>query len=520
MEEQITLTDGDIKTVIQEIEDTAEVSRRALAKRRHDIYKDGGKRFLIEQIRREFSEDALKEMRLAPINLLKKIVNKRSSVYKRAPKRTSTDARDQALVDYYVKDLELDQVMQKVNRYYTLFSNTVLYTRPHGDRLVCNVIPPYLYSKLSDEYDKTKETGYVFNAFSEDDRMAATDQVPSATGYSSETLERGYKASTPDLVDSNERDLTNDPRRFMFWTAYEQFTTNAEGSKLVLDIEKGPEQWTNPIGCLPIVNVAKDRDNEQWATQGEDLIDLTLAIQLGWSDVLTVAKNQGFSILTIVSEEEPKKLTIGVNKAVWLKQMPNSPTPSISYVQAQSPLSEYKELLMDLLGLLLTTNDMEAQSIGGKGTAQNFTSGFHALISMSDNLEAVESDKPTMRNAEIAHFNVIAKWHNWMFDIGVLNDKAKALGKFSDKFEMTIAFAEVKPLESEDEVLGRVEKKVKLGVYTKKDTIKALNPDMTDQQVDEKLAELDAEVIANTPQPLLTKTESVETKPQDDKSLN
>jgi hypothetical protein len=495
------LTNDDIKSVIDEIKDDAEVSRRTLAKRRHDIYKDKGKRFLIEQIKKEFGEDALKEMRLAPINLLKKIVNKRASVYKRPAKRISTNPKDQALIDYYVRELDLDQLMQKVNRYNTLFSNTVIYTRPHGDKLISNVIPPYLYSKMSDEYDKTKDVGYVFNAFSEDDSIAMQEQVPSATGYSSETMERGYQTSTLNRVQSNERDaLSIDRRQFIFWTPTEHFTCDSNGSRQILDPSKGPEQWVNPIECLPIVNVAKDRDNEAWAEQGEDMIDLTLAIQLGWSDVLTIAKNQGFSILTIVSEEEPKKLTLGVNKAVWLKQMPQGPTPSISYVQAQSPLNEYNSLLTELLGLLLTTNDMEAGAIGGKASVKNFTSGFHALISMADNLEAIEADKPTLRDAEINHFNVIRKWHNWMFDMQLLNDKAKALGKFSETdFDFTITFADVKPLESEDETLGRIEKKVKLGVYTRRDTLKALNPDMNEKQIEEKLVEIETEKKASTP---------------------
>jgi len=75
--------------IIGEITDEGEISRRFLMKRRHDIFKDGGKEFLIEQIRREFGAESLKEMRIAPINLLKKIVNKRSQIYNKPPVRES-----------------------------------------------------------------------------------------------------------------------------------------------------------------------------------------------------------------------------------------------------------------------------------------------------------------------------------------------------------------------------------------------------------------------------------------------
>ena len=164
--------------------------------------------------------------------------------------------------------------------------------------------------------------------------------------------------------------------------------------------ESETPDFVNPIGLIPCVNVAKDRDNEAWATQGEDMVDLTIAVQLGWTDLLTIAKHQGFSILTITGKEEPKHLNIGINKAIFLKQDIDEPAPSISYVQGNSPLSQYKDLLMEMLALLLSTNDMDPKSIGGSAGAQSFTSGFHALIAMSDNLDAVEADKPLMLDAD------------------------------------------------------------------------------------------------------------------------
>jgi hypothetical protein len=108
------LSNEQVKDIVAEIRDTAEVSRRALAKRRIDIYKDGGKNFLIEQIKREFSEEALDEMRLAPVNLLKKIVNKLAGVYQKPPTRTADAPSDLKLVDYYTEQLDFNVLMQKL----------------------------------------------------------------------------------------------------------------------------------------------------------------------------------------------------------------------------------------------------------------------------------------------------------------------------------------------------------------------------------------------------------------------
>ncbi len=60
-----------LKQKVSEINQTNEEDRRARSKKRHDIYKDKGKAFLLEELNREFDSDAIAEFRLAPINILK-----------------------------------------------------------------------------------------------------------------------------------------------------------------------------------------------------------------------------------------------------------------------------------------------------------------------------------------------------------------------------------------------------------------------------------------------------------------
>jgi hypothetical protein len=298
-----------------------------------------------------------------------------------------------------------------------------------------------------------------------------------------------------DMVASGEIDVTNQ-RNYIFWSEDMHITTNESGQPVFVDPSMGQEQFMNPIyPIMPVVNVAKDRDNESWSQQGEDMIDLTLALQMGWTDLLTIAKHQGFSLMTIVSEEEPSKLTVGINRAVWLKAQKDGPTPSIDYVSSNSPLAEYKDMLMDLLGLLLTTNDMDPGSIGGKNSTRSFTSGFHAMIAMADNLEAVENDKPLMLCAEHEQWEVIKAWHNYLFDTGQLMDQeAKQLGKFSDGFEVQIVYHDAKPIESEKEQLDNVKELRELGLITREDALRRLHPDLNDEQIQQKLLQIDAEL--------------------------
>jgi hypothetical protein len=490
----IVLTETEIQTIITEINESDEVNRRASFLRRQKIYNDGGKEFLIEALKKEFGNESLNEMRLAPLNILKKIVNKRSMLYKTPPKRTvqSGEESDQALIDYYSEELDLNESMDKAHRYFTLHSNTALYCIPVGEKIELRIIPPYLYSVVPNKKDQTIPEVYIFNRFTESGMVAPQDDLYSPVGQASFSMQRGMKEKKS-LVDSNEREVDID-RQYIFWSDAQHFTAN---DKAEFTHNTNPEDQINAIGRLPVVNLAKDRDSKFWATQFEDTVDLSLAIMKAWSDLLTISKHQGFSILTITSQEEPKQLKLGINRAIWLKQMPEGPQPSINYVQASSPLGEYKDLIMDLLGLLLSTADLNPKEVGGVNSARNFSSGFQALIETSDTLEAIKRDQNPLRRAEQELWQIIKAWHNYMFDANMLNEDARSFGKFSEDFSISIQYAEMKPLESIVDRISQAKELAALGLVTREDMIKTIYPDMTSEQILNKIERIKEEVSVN-----------------------
>jgi hypothetical protein len=486
------LDEYSIKKIIEEIQDQGEVTRRSLAKRRHDVYKDGGKRYLLEELSREFTAESISELRLDTTNILKKIINKRSSLYsQRGPIRTANNPSNQMLLDYYVEELEFNQLMAKANKYFNLFSNTVIYVYPKGNELQAMVLPSYLYSGVPDTYDRCDARAWVLNSFTEDGTITLYDDVP-ANGPEGFSRQVPFK-TTGDLVNSNERTDASTPRQYIFWTDEEHFTCDQNGNKIVFDPSLGNEQFLNPINKMPLISLNKDRDSEFWAEQGEDLIDGAIQLQKMLSDVATIAKMQGFSLLCVTGPEQPASLKISLNKAVFLKSVEGQPTPTISYVQASSQIDQYMAMIMEKLGLLLTTNDMNPKEIGGSLSPRTFSSGFQALIEQADTLMAISADKPVLIDAEKDTWEVIALWHNFMYDSGNLEPEAQALGKFSDDFSVSIVFREMKPMVSEQEILQAIQTKTNLGLITRRDALKQLNPDLTEEEIDQKLAQIDAE---------------------------
>jgi hypothetical protein len=109
------------KAIIAEILGKNEVERRADMLKRHDIYRGKSKPYLEARIAAEFNPESVREMRIAPINALKKVVDAKSIIYKSAPIRRAvneaSNKSDQMLIDYYTKTLSLDDLMGKDRRW-------------------------------------------------------------------------------------------------------------------------------------------------------------------------------------------------------------------------------------------------------------------------------------------------------------------------------------------------------------------------------------------------------------------
>lgn len=496
--------------IIGEIKESAEKDRRQTFRRRGRIYKDGGKDFLIDHIIKEFGVKAVDEMRLAPVNALKSWVDRKSIIYARPAVRTTEKETDQALMDYYVDSLGLDTVMAKANRYYNLYSNTELYVIPrvkNGFKTPwVTVIPPFLYSVSVNAIDQTQKDVIVFSSFDDKNEDLTRKEINKAGSIQQD---KHFK-SEGDVIDSNEASLA-DNTNYIFWTDQDHFTTNSEGVPIVDPMNPDAE---NPIERIPSVTLRKDVDNEFWAMQGEDMVDMAMATQLGLTDLLSIAKNQGFSILTVTSQERPQRLEIGLNKVVWLKQKEGQPTPNIGYVQASSPINEYTSLLDRVLEISSTSNLLPSNIFSASSGDVN--SGIQEMMRSAATLMEIESQKPVLREAELDTLMLIKDWHNLLFDKNELSPEVRALGKFSEEFNPMVTYQDMKPVESEEQRINQVERLMDRGLMSKRDAFKKLFPEFSDEQIDAKIEEIEEEKKASVEAFGLNKKPSGDDKSDDD----
>lgn len=486
---------NEIALIITEIKSNAEKSRRAYALRRHKIYRDGGREFLIEALETEFPMDAIKEFRLCTVNYLKKLVLKKSLIYKNPPIRkvvTQLDS-DQKLVDFYTNELAFNIKMRQANEYYNLQANTALYVYPKGDFLEFKVVPPHLYSIVPDPYDRTKVKVWAFNNFAEASDITKQQDLPAATGHTG--FDRTRNATAPNTVDSNAL-VSGQGRNFILWSDVFHATLDEDGRPIVLDPEKGMEQFINPIQMAPVVHLQKQTDNEAWSTAGEDAVDITILLQRMWTDLATVIKHQGFGQLVIISEERPEKLEIGITKGMWLKRHEGKDAPEVKYLTADSRISEIKETIRDLTFILFSTNEVNPSAVGKSDGGATFNSGIQAMLEMSDAYDAMKADQPTHADAEKDVWQIISRYHNYMLDLGILREDARSLGKFSEAFDLSVIYQDIKPMVSDQDKLNLIKDQLALKIITRQDALKSLHPDWTDEEIQTKLQEIDTEMKA------------------------
>ncbi len=488
---------SDVQQIIDQINRDDEESRRQSFRRRGRIYKDGGKDFLIEYLEQEFGAQALNEMRLAPINVLKSWVDRKSIIYARPAVRTVEGDSDKKLMDYYADRMALDVAMQKANRYYNLYSNCELYILPKARKdglkdIQMRVMPPWLYSVSTNAMDPSEKDAVIYSSFLSKDQELERKEIQDVSVIQQD---RGPMTSPPgEGIDSQQTTshVSESSTPYIFWTDEQHFTSF--GNQIFVD-PNNPD-GINPIGMMPSVTLRKDVDNEFWAMQGEDLVDMAIATQLMYTDQLTIAKQQGFSLLTIISSEQPKKLEVGLQKAVWLKQKEGEPTPSIGYVSANAPIAEYSALSDRVLEVSSASNLLPSTLFAG-GASPDANSGLQEMIKQSATLMEIESQKPVLRDAELESWERIAAWHNLLHDKNELPQEARELGKFSEDFAPQISYQDMKPIESEEQRLNQTKLWMEMGMLSKVDALQKLKPELTEEQAASILEKVQEERVAS-----------------------
>lgn len=488
------------KQIIDEIESSENKARKADHFRRHMVYKDQIKYFVIKELEKQFDQKTIKEMEyaLSSINLEKKVVDKLAKVYAHGVQRIITDeegAKDEPStekVDQLSKELDVNQAQKTVNRYLKVHRNVAQYVKPcpyynedgkEEYTIKLQALAPYLYDVVEEYYNRTKPLVFILSPYDQQDvSYSSIDAAREGRTIQTE-LNKPIGDGRDQIIADTPEDEGKNKKQYIWWSRSYHFTTDAQGSIISQDT-------VNPIKKIPIRNYAIDQDNSFWARGGNDLSEGTILINALISHLHHIAVTQGYGQFYMKGKNLPRNIVTGPSKAILMEYEGDDPVPDVGFVNANPNLSGLMQMIEQYVALLLTTNNLSTSGVSTQlGQGQAFPSGIALMIDKAESMEDIQDQRQVFLDNEPELFEIISAWIKLYTSEGSIDEDLKGL-ELPEEFDLKLIFNQNQVLQTETEKLANIEKRKELGLNTMIDLMKMDQPDLTDQEAEEKLKEI------------------------------
>ena len=464
------------KMVIEGIGSEDNYARKNSQQKRFDVYYDKQDKYILERLYREFSQKTVQEMRkLFSINLAKRIIDEKSSVYLRPPVRNfftlsgrELNENEQAQLEALYKANKVDMALKGANINKTRHDQCALMVVPDmKGRIKVRAIPPIHYDVVPSAHDPEKAHAVILNVWDSDLHAKARNSENERSqldGYRSN--DRHNQA----IADDNDRQaLAN---RLKVWTKDYHFTMNGKGD-LMTEIQP------NPIGMLPFIDVAPaEKDWQFFMRRGSSVTEFSLDFGTLLSDLANVVKLQGYAQAVCISDKVPENFVVGPTKLLHLK--PDRKTevpPSFQFVNPNPDLSGTLAFLEAIINLLLTSEGEDTGVVTPRSEGQKYTSGIDRLLSMISKFEATRDDFELFRDVENELLQLLVAWSNLFQSVTGPGELVAPLRQsfLPEDVKLDLKFAEPEATQTKREMEDSLMKQREGGYISRIDVIAGLN---------------------------------------------
>jgi hypothetical protein len=381
--------------------------------------------------------------RAAPINILKKIIDKLSQIYSNPPMRVAKNVSDQELVYYYSKELDINCVMSDANENFNAYKNTAveIYHDELEQEIYTRAMPSFSFlPKSSDTVNPMRMTEFI--KFME--------------------------------------------KKFWIYTNDSFVSIDTEGNTISTDMAEN--QGINPYGVIPFAYVSRskyliipDKDT--------DILKMILLIPVLLTDMNFASMFLSNPILYGVDVNfSNAKLAPNV---FWdLKSTEEGKAPQIGVLKPEPDLEAQINLIKEELMMWLDSKNIKTTS-SGRITAEGAVSGISLIIQEMDTTKDKEKQITFFKKFERDFWKKLAVIHNFH----AMNGSVENRKLFSPDFDIEVIYPEQRPVEDRESKVRRLKAEVDAGFKARRSAIKELNPNMSDEQVEEEIEEMDEKNI-------------------------
>lgn len=430
--------------------------------------------FVEESLRDELEPSAYlrARKRIAPINILTKLVNKISKVYNNGVVRSPKvdNALDQTLIEEYEDSMDINNLMSYANRLLNLHKYCAL--EPYVDQgtIKMRVLAGNQFTVWSDDPvnpDKPTHCAKFMGRITK--KLEYVD-------------DKGRRESEPE-------DVLKEVALFYVYTAQEFIIIDSDGEvRYELMAAMGLEDGINPLGTLPIVYI-KSRSSKLIPYPDTDTIQMTTLIPKLLTDLNYATMFQSHSIVYGI-DVDPTGLS-GNPDSFWVINSKDGEgkSPQIGTIKPTVDIDKVLTLIKNSMAMWLDSKAIKPGSLGSLD-AETAASGVSKMIDEADTTEVRKEQAEILRAAERELWPLIKFFNNEV-------EGVEEQRRFSDDFAISIEFGEQKPLETIQDKLNIIKMKLDLGLISKKQALRIIYPDFTEEEIQATLEEAQEEKRSN-----------------------
>jgi len=448
------------KYIVKKIQD--EKGRLELNEKLFNIYEGQIGPLLIEKMKEDISESSFIQAkeRICPINILEKVIDKLSKIYQQEPKRQVMEGKesDKAILGKLEEMLNIDHKLNINNEFSNLFRYSLLQLGINQEtrKPFVRTIPNHKFVVINTSpVDLTNADIVCLLMNSVETGGIVTDIYHVYTDY---------QFAIYDGSGNIRYDLINDL-----------------GQDGTIPTNKKPFIYLNMSDNLIMPNVQSDT------------LDMSLLIPLLLSDGNYIAKFCAFSILYGIDIDD-KNMKRAPN-TFWSFKSDNESdkTPSIGSVKPEGDIQVLISSAMSQLAIWLDTKGLKAGSID-QLTSDNAVSGIAKLIDEADVTDSRQHQASIYRMFEVDFWDLLLNyWYPFWVEQGLVDN----LGIFSTNAYVSTNFKPQIPMYNRGQQVKDLKEEVNAGFTTRRRAIIALNPKMSDYEVDKLIEEIDEDKPVN-----------------------
>lgn len=336
-----------------------------------NIYEGDLVKYVLEDLRQQLSQQSFDmiQHRIAPVNVLKRLVDKLSKIYSESPARwlESENPTDAELFGWYSQAMGFNTKMQLSNEFFNLFKNVAIEPYVDNGRPCLRVIPSDRFLVMSmNRADPTKATHFIKHM----------GQIQKDLG----------------------KDGIKSVEVYYVYTKDEFLPINSDGEIVGSVLEESATGGVNPIGRLPAVYASRSMVN-LIPPIDSDTLRMTKIFPVLLSDLNFSVMFQAFSIIYGIDVDN-KDIVMSPN-AFWnFKSDPATQSkPEVGVIKPQVDIQQVVGFIGMQLSFWLQSRGIRPGAVGNIAP-ENMASGLSKVVDEMDTYEERQKQVPIFMDVE------------------------------------------------------------------------------------------------------------------------